>query len=61
MLIESELRIQTVDGKKTDDHNFVIPPPKVFFKADLNYDEAKQTIEAQPKKENPNKGWCLMN
>jgi hypothetical protein len=44
MLIESELRIQTVDGKKTDDMNFPIPNPKLSFilKKDITFEESKQ-------------------
>ena len=40
MLFESELRMLTVDGRKTDEINLVIPAPKTSFNLDLNYDRA---------------------
>ncbi len=49
MLIESELWIQTVDGKKTDNLNFVIPPTKITFQNEQNYEEHKSSLEAFPK------------
>lgn len=47
-MVETELKMQTVDGRKSDELNFVVPAPKVSFKVDLTYESKYEELIDQP-------------